>query len=843
MAANNTTSMMSNLSTTTPFDISVYTCSHVGLILPAISEYTWSKSVRIFLYLIGMLWCFLGVAILADVFMCSIEKITSKTAKVRVPDANESSGFRIIRVKVWNNTVANLSLLALGTSAPEILLSCIEIIFNNFEAGELGPSTIVGSAAFNLLVISGICIVCIPDGEVRRVKSMKVFAVTSFCCIWAYVWLIIVLIVWTPNIVTIEEAVLTLLMFPALILVAYLADRGFCLKKKELEHEQPSMVGFKMHAEKGDEESQALDKDSDDEDNAEIMRLCKELGHDVKDEGLPPEEAAQMAARKMTMDQSHDHLWYRINATRTFGGRKKLIPRVLGTFQEIYDHIQTPEEERGDLAVTKKKDHSEGGTRAVVEFTAAETAVLESEKRVRIGIRRHGKVGIPCTVRIETLNGTAVAHEDYIPFDQEVKFAENEELRQVYIEIVDDNEWEPDEFFFVKLHVPKTDSGEEQHVTLGNMAITQVIIINDDEPGKLEFQKPSIIAQESGRKVRVPVVRTGGADGHVSVKWSTKDISAVSGADYEGSEGELKFDHGETIKTIDIVIHDSKKKERDESFQITLGDCDGGAVLGKITKTIVTIVIDEEFNGLVSRIMNLTKANMDALQIEESSYPAQFVEALNVNGGDLQGATVLDYIMHFMTFFWKVLFAFIPPCKYLGGWPTFLISLAVIGFMTAIIGDLAGIFGCLIDIPNSITAITFVALGTSMPDTFASKTAAINEKNADSSVGNINGSNSVNVFLGLGLPWTFAAIYHAVKTGGSFKVNAGSLGFSVVIYTACAVIAIGLLVLRRFTGVFGNAELGGPKIPKIICGIIFVCLWLFYIVMSSLQSKGVIKGF
>lgn len=78
------------------------------------------------------------------------------------------------------------------------------------------------------------------------------------------------------------------------------------------------------------------------------------------------------------------------------------------------------------------------------------------------------------------MNGTAVAHEDYIPFDQEVKFAENEELRQVYIEIVDDNEWEPDEFFFVKLHVPKTDSGEEQHVSLGNMAITQVIIINDD---------------------------------------------------------------------------------------------------------------------------------------------------------------------------------------------------------------------------------------------------------------------------------------------------------------------------------------------------------------------------
>lgn len=54
---------------------------------------------------------------------------------------------------------------------------------------------------------------------------------------------------------------------------------------------------------------------------------------------------------------------------------------------------------RGELAVTKKKDHTDGGTRAVVEFTAAETAVLECDKRVRIGIRRYGKLDNPITVR------------------------------------------------------------------------------------------------------------------------------------------------------------------------------------------------------------------------------------------------------------------------------------------------------------------------------------------------------------------------------------------------------------------------------------------------------------
>jgi solute carrier family 8 (sodium/calcium exchanger) len=58
---------------------------------------------------------------------------------------------QVIIVKVWNETVANLTLMALGSSAPEILLSVVEIFAKNFHAGDLGPGTIVGSAAFNLV--------------------------------------------------------------------------------------------------------------------------------------------------------------------------------------------------------------------------------------------------------------------------------------------------------------------------------------------------------------------------------------------------------------------------------------------------------------------------------------------------------------------------------------------------------------------------------------------------------------------------------------------------------------------------------------------------------------------
>lgn len=137
--------------------------------------------------------------------------------------------------QVWNDTVANLSLLALGTSAPEILLSIIEILGNSFCAGELGPSTIVGSAAFNLFVISAVCIMSIPNDEDRRIRSLRVFGITSFFCVFAYVWLSIVLLVSSPDIVELWEAIVTFLFFPILILIAFLVDKKCCMAKKSSE--------------------------------------------------------------------------------------------------------------------------------------------------------------------------------------------------------------------------------------------------------------------------------------------------------------------------------------------------------------------------------------------------------------------------------------------------------------------------------------------------------------------------------------------------------------------------------------------------------------------------------
>lgn len=61
----------------------------------------------------------------------------------------------------------------------------------------------------------------------------------------------------------------------------------------------------------------------------------------------------------------------------------------------------------------------------------------------------------------------------------------------------------------------------------------------------------------------------------------------------------------------------------------------------------------------------------------------------------------------------KNLFSF--PTDMAGGYLCFVISILSIGVVTAIIGDVASHFGCTLGIKDSVTAIVFVALGTSIP--------------------------------------------------------------------------------------------------------------------------------
>ncbi|KAK7902114.1 hypothetical protein WMY93_018883 [Mugilogobius chulae] len=272
----------------------------------------------------------------------------------------------------------------------------------------------------------------------------------------------------------------------------------------------------------------------------------------------------------------------------------------------------------------------------------------------------------------------------------------------------------------------------------------------------------------------------------------------------------------------------------------------GRPMLGDHVKLEVIIEESYEFKNTVDKLIK--KTNL-ALLVGTNSWRDQFIEAITVSAGEDDDdeecgeeklPSCFDYVMHFLTVFWKVLFAFVPPTEYWNGWACFVVSICMIGLLTAVIGDLASHFGCTVGLKDSVTAVVFVALGTSVPDTFASKVAAIQDQYADASIGNVTGSNAVNVFLGIGVAWSIAAVYHNSQ-GRDFRVDPGTLAFSVTLFTIFAFICVSVLMYRRRPEIGG--ELGGPRTAKVLTTMLFVSLWLLYILFSSLEAYCHIQGF
>ncbi len=59
------------------------------------------------------------------------------------------------------------------------------------------------------------------------------------------------------------------------------------------------------------------------------------------------------------------------------------------------------------------------------------------------------KRNVMVDVGVRTLNGTALAGEDYVTMDKAIHFLADEREKEIKVEIIDDDQWEPDEDFYV----------------------------------------------------------------------------------------------------------------------------------------------------------------------------------------------------------------------------------------------------------------------------------------------------------------------------------------------------------------------------------------------------------
>ena len=140
----------------------------------------------------------------------------------------------------------------------------------------------------------------------------------------------------------------------------------------------------------------------------------------------------------------------------------------------------------------------------------------------------------------------------------------------------------------------------------------------------------------------------------MDVKWRTVDKTAINGKEFEGGEGVLQFKHGETQREIVIPIVDDMEYEKDENFEVELYEVTSGGTLGKLKRTAVTITNDDEFNSVMNKLLLMTNANVDGMRVHNETWAQQIKDAMVVNGGDVENATTGDYVMHFLTFGFKV---------------------------------------------------------------------------------------------------------------------------------------------------------------------------------------------
>ena len=94
--------------------------------------------------------------------------------------------------------------------------------------------------------------------------------------------------------------------------------------------------------------------------------------------------------------------------------------------------------------------------------------------------------------------------------------------------------------------------------------------------------------------------------------------------------------------------------EKDENFEIELYEPEGGAKLGKINRTAVTITNDDEFNSVLNRMLLMTNANVDSMKVHHETWAQQLKDAMNVNGGDVENATTVSFLID-MLFFLDIL--------------------------------------------------------------------------------------------------------------------------------------------------------------------------------------------
>ena len=310
----------------------------------------------------------------------------------------------------------------------------------------------------------------------------------------------------------------------------------------------------------------------------DIRVVAYEGGHHLDGRGAPYQNVFHAAGNDPRMGDLYRDYLRRLDAAGldlyvdfTFTGRRG--PSQWGDFAKLHrmdqplatSHLYRAVAAAADGSLWAGEPPPPPPATVTVSVPDAEAAEANANPGVIRLTRSGGNVAAPLVVTY-AVSGTATAGADYQPLAGSVTFPAGAASVELSIRPVDDTAVEPVETVVVTL-LPGTG------YAVGPAARGEVAITSDDRPPlpTVSIANASTTEGNAGfRELGFRITLSAAQTVPVSVKWSTANGTAVSGADYAARSGQVMFAPGQTSRTVVVPVVGDKAVEPDETFRVHL---------------------------------------------------------------------------------------------------------------------------------------------------------------------------------------------------------------------------------------------------------------------------------
>merc|ERR1712027_93385 len=279
--------------------------------------------------------------------------------------------------------------------------------------------------------------------------------------------------------------------------------------------------------------------------------------------------------------------YYRAQATRKMAGKEdagKAFKKQLAAEAEA----AKAEEEAAAAEAAKALEKKDDGVCRIF-FDPPHYTVMESAGTFEVTIvREGGDMNETVQVDYKTEDGTAASPGDYIEAVGTLTFGPGETQKMVTLEVLDDDVFEEDEHFYIRISNLRRKDGKafkeievegedgrksmQSCCQMGTPHMATIMILDDDHSGIFGFEDSEAEIVESVGTYELEVKRISGARGKVAIPFNTEDGTAKEGQHYEAQEGELLYENEETTKTISIAITDEESYEKSLIMYVEIGE-------------------------------------------------------------------------------------------------------------------------------------------------------------------------------------------------------------------------------------------------------------------------------